>query len=123
MAWLLRDSIWADCDNAGVVAGCQRTLKQNIGTFSCPLCYRTFTRNHDMKVIACNLHGEGCGPFQCCVHSGPRMLRACAKTQLPTTIRQQLPQHPNISFLNPSCDCGERRGWMHKESAALLLLL
>lgn len=63
VAWLLRDSIWADCDDAGVVAGCQQTRKQNIGTFSCPIFYRTFTRNHDMKVNACNLHGEDCGPF------------------------------------------------------------
>jgi len=80
VVWLLRDDIWADYDNAGVVAGCHRTLKQNIGTFSCPVCYRTFTRNRDMKVNACNLHGEDCGPFQCCVHSGSRMLRACANT-------------------------------------------
>lgn len=96
VAWLLRVGIWADCDNGGVVAGCQQTLKQNIGTFSCTVCYRTFKRNHDMKVNACNLHGEDCGPFQYWVHSGPK-----------------LPQHPNISFLHPSCDCSERRGWMH----------
>lgn len=37
VAWLLRDGILADCDNAGVVAGCQRTLKLNIWTFSCPV--------------------------------------------------------------------------------------
>lgn len=39
VAWLLRVGIWADCDNAGVVTGCQRTLKQSIGTFSCPVCF------------------------------------------------------------------------------------
>jgi hypothetical protein len=33
VAWLPRVGIWADCDNAGVVAGCQQTLKQNIGNF------------------------------------------------------------------------------------------
>jgi hypothetical protein len=80
VAWLLRVGIWADYHNAGVVAGCQRTLKQNIGTFSCTGYYRTFTRNHDMKVNSCNLHGEDCGPFHCCVHSGSRMLRAYANT-------------------------------------------
>jgi len=60
VACLLRVGIWFDYDNAGVVSGCQQTLKQNIGTFSCPVCYRTFMRNHDMKVNACNLHGEDC---------------------------------------------------------------
>ena len=52
VAWLLRVGIWTDYDIAGV-AGCQRTLKQNIGPFTYPVCYRTFTRNHDMKVNAC----------------------------------------------------------------------
>jgi hypothetical protein len=44
VAWLLRVGVWADYDNASVAAGCQRTLKKNIGKFSCPVCYRTFTR-------------------------------------------------------------------------------
>jgi hypothetical protein len=65
MAWLLRVGIWSDYDNAGVVAGCRRALKRNIGTFPCPVCYKTFTRNRDMKVHARNLHGEDRGPFQC----------------------------------------------------------
>jgi len=51
--------------NAGAVTGWQRTLKRKIGTFPCPVCYKTFRRNHIMKVHARNLHGEDRGPFQC----------------------------------------------------------
>ncbi|XP_021914817.1 broad-complex core protein isoforms 1/2/3/4/5-like isoform X9 [Zootermopsis nevadensis] len=45
--------------------GWRQTLKQKIGPFPCPVCYKTFTRNRDMKVHARNLHGEDRGPFQC----------------------------------------------------------
>lgn len=63
--WSPRVATWADCDNAGVVTGWRRTLTRKIGPFPCPVCYKTFTRNHDMKVHARNLHGEDRGPFQC----------------------------------------------------------
>ncbi|XP_033607869.1 protein abrupt isoform X12 [Cryptotermes secundus] len=45
--------------------GRRRTLTRKIGPVPCPVCYKTFTRNHDMKVHARNLHGEDRGPFQC----------------------------------------------------------
>ncbi|XP_069692387.1 modifier of mdg4-like isoform X7 [Periplaneta americana] len=45
--------------------GRRLSMKRKIGSFPCPVCYKTFSRNHDMKVHARNLHGEDRGPFQC----------------------------------------------------------
>lgn len=61
----LRGCTWAYYDKAGVFAGRRRTVTREIGPFPCPMCYKTFTRKHDMKVHARNLHGEDRGPFQC----------------------------------------------------------